>query len=118
VKTKLETRRPVDGTPPAPSQAAPATEAFAAYRLSVYGALVVTHHVTGLVTDVPAGNVPAPPLQPVNDAAVRVVHVTVPEEPNEIVFVPELNLPVAVTGTVELGSVTLPLSVVAGDDGQ
>ena len=54
-----------------------------------------------------------PPLQPVNDVAVVPVHVTVPDEPNEIVFAPELNLSVAATEIVALGKVTAALSVVA-----
>src|SRR4051794_24337263 len=83
------------------------------------GPLVVAHHVTGLVTVVPERYVPvAPPLQPVNEVDVCPVHVTVPEEPNEMVFVPELNRPVPATGIVAFGNVTLPLSVVAGDEGQ
>jgi hypothetical protein len=86
----------------------------------VYGGpLVVTHHVTGLVTAEPETYVPAvPPLQPVNDVEVFPVQVTVPEEPNEIVFVPELKRLVLTTPTVAVGRVTAALSVVVGDDVQ
>src|SRR3954463_16358955 len=84
------------------------------------GPLVVVHHVTGLVTVVPEGYVPAaPPEQLVNDVAVGIpVHVTVPEAPNEIVFDPELNRAVLPTEIVALGRVTAALSVVVGEDGQ
>jgi hypothetical protein len=72
-----------------------------------------------LVTVAPEGYVPGvPPLQPVNDVAVVPVHVTVPDEPNEIVFTPELNLSVAATEIVALGKVTEALSVVLGDEEQ
>jgi hypothetical protein len=59
-----------------------------------------------------------PPVQLVNDVAVFPVQVTVPEEPNEIVFVPELNLSVAVAEIVALGKVTAALSVVVGEEEQ
>ena len=93
LKTELDMSHLVVVTPPAPVHAAPATDALAAYRFSRYGGpLVVAHHVTRLVTAVPDAYVPAvPPLQPVKDVAVLVAHVTVPDEPNEMVFVPELN---------------------------
>jgi hypothetical protein len=79
----------------------------------------VEHHVTELVTTVPDGYVPfVPPLQPVNVVDVFPVQVTVPDEPNEIVFVPELNRLVLATERVALGNVVLALNVVAGDDGQ
>jgi len=120
VKIAFETSQLVVEAPPAPVHAAPATVESAAYRLSVYGGpVVVAHHVTGLVSVVPAGYVPAaPPLHPVNDVAVFAVQVTVPEDPSEIVFVPELNLSVAATEIDALGSVTSALSVVRGDEGQ
>jgi hypothetical protein len=54
----------------------------------------------------------------VNDVAVFPVQVTVPDEPNEIVFVPELNLSVAVAAIVALGKVTAALSVVVGEEEQ
>ena len=80
---------------------------------------MVAHQVTGLVTVAPEGYVPAvPPLQPVNDVPVVPVHATVPEEPNEIVFAPALNLPVAATGMVAFGRVTAALSVVVGEEEQ
>jgi hypothetical protein len=106
--------------PPAPVQAAVGTDAFVAYRLSRYGGpLVVAHQVTGLVTVAPEGYVPAvPPLQPVKDEPVIPVHATVPEDPNEIVFAPELNLSVAAAGIVAAGKVTAPLSVVVGAEEQ
>jgi hypothetical protein len=121
LKTELETSHFVDDVPPAPVHAPPATDALPAYRLSVYGGpLVVVHHVTGLVTVVPEGYVPAaPPEQPVNDVDVGgPVHVTVPEAPNEIVFDPELNRPVLPTVIVALGRVMAALSVVLGEDEQ
>jgi hypothetical protein len=75
--------------------------------------------VTGLVTVVPEVYVPAaPPEQPVNDVAVLPVHVTVPEDPNEIVFLAELNLSVAATAMIAFGNVTAALSVVVGEDEQ
>jgi len=120
VKIALDTSHLVVATPPAPLHAAPATDAPAAYRLSTYGGpVVVAHHVTGLVTAVPEAYAPAvPPLQPVNEVAVVPVHVTVPDEPNEIVFVPALKRCVPATGTVAFGRVTLELKVVPGADGQ
>ena len=72
-----------------------------------------------LVTVAPEGYVPAvPPLQPVNDVAVFAVHITVPDEPNEIVFVPGLNLSVAAAGIAVAGNVTAALSVVVGEEEQ
>ena len=120
LNTELETSHSVRWTPPAPVHAAVGTDAFVAYRLSRYGGpLIVAHQVTGLVTVAPEGYVPAvPPLQPVNDVAVSPVHATVPDEPNEIVFAPELNLSVAVAEIVALGKVTAALSVVVGEEEQ
>jgi hypothetical protein len=120
VKTELEKSHSALRAPPAPVQDARGTDAFVAYRLSRYGGpLVVAHQVTGLVTVAPEGYVPAvPPLQPVNEVPVFPVHATVPEEPNEIVFAPELNLSVAATEIVALGKVTAALSVVLGEEEQ
>src|SRR5262245_2126666 len=124
LNTKLETSHSVCWTPPASVQDGMGVGAFLAYRLSRYGGpAVVAHQVTNegtvLVTVAPEGYVPAaPPLQPVNDVSVVPVHATVPDEPNEIVFDPELNRPVAATAIVALGNVTAPLSVVLGEEGQ
>jgi hypothetical protein len=120
LKTELETSHSVRKAPPAPVQAVVGTDAFVAYRLNRYGGpLVVAHQVTGLVTVAPVGYVPAvPPVQPVNDVAVFPVHATVPDEPNEIVFAPELNLSVAAAGIVAAGKVTAAPSVVVGEEEQ
>jgi hypothetical protein len=120
VNTELSKSHSVRRAPPAPVQAVVGTDAFVAYRFSRNGGpLVVAHQVTGLVTVAPAVYVPAvPPLQPVKDVPVVPVHVTVPEEPNEIVFAPELNLSVAAAGIVAAGNVTAALSVVVGEEEQ
>jgi hypothetical protein len=66
-------------------------------------------------TFVPDGYVPVrPPLQPMNDVAVFPVHVTVPDEPKEIVCGDQVNVDVSTTGIVVLGRVTLLLKVVSG----
>ena len=46
------------------------------------------------------------------------MHVTVPDEPNEMVFVPELNRFVLATAIVAFGKVTAELRVVFGPDEQ
>ena len=59
-----------------------------------------------------------PPVQPVNDVEVVCVHVTVPDEPNEMVFVSKLKLAVLATLIVALGRVTLLLRDVVEEGGE